>query len=120
MKVSINVEFTDDELVKHAENVGRRIVLSAIHDVIKHLPALKEIPPGVVSGFVQGAMDALHPRKAEEPQGRIDATFGDETPLPSRCERIASVQRSLCRNCDHERCDVVIPPAPDEAHTGSA
>lgn len=71
MKTAINVEFTDDELIKYASDVGRRWGLNFIHDVIGHLGALKIDPK-----FVEGLMQAIkmsfeqRPKNGSGPQQR--------------------------------------------------
>ena len=123
MKASINVEFTDEELVKYAADAGRRVGLSFIHDVMRHI---KGIPPGFVESLVQTFSQA-----AEGTKAKIDPepTGGPVPPEPG-CRRVIANQwneegwwccgcmtynnllRATCRACGHGRCDIVVPPPP--------
>lgn len=132
MKATITVEFTDEELEKYAVRVARRAGLNFIHDSISHLGALKipPIPPGIGDMIGQALSSVLTPKQEAPPVPvGIDAEFEPRT----KCERIVGdahidegwvchncnvyngVQRDKCRNCNHERCDVVVPPSPPPA-----
>lgn len=140
MKASINVEFTDEELIKYASDAGRRVGLTFIHDVIGHLGAVKA-PPGFMDTIGQVLASALSKDQQVDPGPTAVAHGSDEEhELPlKRCVRITSevpaghlplnpnldegwlccgcrtyngVHRVACRCCTHERCDVVVPPPP--------
>lgn len=50
MKVAINVEFTDEEIVKHAADIGRRIIGDFARDMAQ---TLGKLPPGFMTDFIQ-------------------------------------------------------------------
>lgn len=134
MKVAISIEFTDDEIVKHAEDLGKRLTLNAIHEGIRHLGALK-INPDVATTAAQAIASAFMPKTAPPPAAETE-TPPPPSPSLEKCLRIEpstsieegwgccrclaynGVQRSACRICGHERCDVIVPPAaPDPGPT---
>jgi len=59
MRFSIQVELTDDEVLKYAEDVGRRWTLNAIHDTLRHLrgidPNLFRIAGEIFAAAVVGS-----------------------------------------------------------------
>jgi hypothetical protein len=136
MRATINVEFTDDELRKFAEDVARRVGLNFIHDVMGHLRGAK-INPDIVAMAAQAFAAAVSNSfaKKETPSDPADPKV-----YPPRivCERIAAdahieegwaccscsvyneVHRHTCRNCGHVRCDPIVtpPPAPNEPPSG--
>ncbi len=132
MRVAINLEFTDEELRKYVSDVGRRVALDAIRDGVKLLGALK-IDPSLSSMLAEAAAHAfLKP----EPQPKIDAEFTeppqtrqasngpcvrmdandhlDEGWLCHVCATYNGMQRMGCRNCAHERCDIIVTPPPSD------
>jgi hypothetical protein len=70
MKFSVNVEFTDDELLKHAEDIGRRMTLNLVHQIMGHVRGFK-IDPGVVDAVSQAiaaGMGVKVPEPEPEPE----------------------------------------------------
>ena len=143
MKATINLEFTDEELRKYAVDVGRRVSLNFIHDSIAHLAALKipPIPPGFGAVISQALASAFNGAGKEQqttpeyPKGPVPSSpvdlksclsiNSDEDPhrddgwFCCRCSIFNGVQRATCRNCAHDRCDVVVTPPPPAASTPS-
>jgi len=138
MKATINVEFTDDELRKYAEDVARRIGLNVIHDVIGHLGAVKHVAPGTFEAVEQALVSAIatgtktgqpgpmpsasEPAPFEPPALdrclRIEANQNsDESWICCKCDALNGVHRAACRLCGHGRCDVVVPPPPSPRET---
>lgn len=147
MHASINLEFTEDDLVKFAEDVGRRLTLNAIHEGVRHLNELK-MDPKLVGQIALVAAQAF--LKGSQAEPKVEVAF--ERPAPEeptasrlqRCVRIEATQhfdegwychvcmssnglhRPACRQCGHERCDVVVTPPPPNGesdsniHSGSA
>ena len=137
MRVAVNLEFTDEELRKYVADVGRRVVLDAIHEGIVHINALK-LDPSVSNMLAHAVQRAF--TKEEEPkapaaeQRPIEAQVVtpdaavppppdkcvpmpadarmDETWFCHCCGTCNGTQRVACRRCDHERCDVIITPPP--------
>ena len=121
MRVAINIEFTDEEIKKHAEDVARRVGVNFIHDAIKHARGFKT-PPGFLESLVQAVAGA----RGEKPSG---STSVPESPL-NKCAHTEQTRthdefwlccqcgtdnipfRPTCRHCGHERCDDVGPHAP--------
>jgi hypothetical protein len=144
VKVTINAEFTDDELKKHAADVGRRWAMSFFGEAYKTGKRLK-IPPGALAGIREALANAFG--KKSQDDGPI--AWSPSDPLPKdpnvsvpdfaaeddRCLRIESssineegwacchcpasngVQRAACRVCGHVRCDIVVPPPPPPRRT---
>ena len=124
MKATINVEFTDEELVKYAEDVARRVTLNAIHDVVQHIPALKLNPDlaATLAQVVAAALASAFGKKDAPPE-----TTAGQYSSRTVCERIEASahleegwvccgcsvynvgSRPACRNCGHVRCDIVPP-----------
>lgn len=129
MKATINVEFTDDELKKHAADVARRVGLNFIRDVIRHLAAMK-IPPGFLDGIGQAIKVGLASGSKPEVDSGPIAGPSPSAPAIDRCRPIGGTDSSdalwvccrcgflngdprvACRKCGHDRCDVVVPPPP--------
>lgn len=125
MKATINVEFTDDELKKHAADVARRVGLNFIHDVIRHLAAMK-IPPGFLDGIEQAIKVGISSGSTPE----VDSGPTVAPPATDRCQHIGGTDSSdafwvccrcgllngdprvACRKCGHDCCDVIVPPPP--------
>jgi len=115
VKVAINIEFTDEELVKHAEDVGRRVGLNLIRDAIRHLGVLKINPDlaASVAGAVAGV--AAKARGAQPPASDLPS----EPPPPSSTSLEKCVGMPSTEDMDegrlrcHERCDVAPPSADD-------
>ena len=137
MKVAINVEFTDDELRKYAEDVGRRWTMCFFQEAFKTGQRLK-LNPNALSAIGLALASALsasgvktHSAPRPDPGPTADTPI-PYAPTPSRCERVEvspfneegwmchpcgfynGVQRAVCRHCDHERCDIVVPPPPHQ------
>ena len=125
MRVAVNIEFTDEELRKYAEDVGRRWVVNTIHSVIQHLPALK-VPPGFIEGIMQAASTVAPEAKKEPPPPdpyemrlpdkctRIEASpVFDDGWMCHKCGVTNNDHRVACRQCMHERCDMVMTPPPN-------
>lgn len=129
MKASINVEFTDDELRKYAEDVGRRWILRFMHEATRHM---KEVPPEVLRVVGQtfaSAVAEAKPQTGPIPSAeQTDAEFNtanrrcmrvpvsllywEEGWLCHECSTYNGLLHMACRTCLHVRCDVVIPPPP--------
>jgi len=133
MRANINIEFTDEDLIKHARNLGRKLILDFIHAGIVHLkdPTLAATAVQAFSAALQSAIGKPSPIPGPVPMSvaepvarpkldkcmRLDeVAFADEAWVCCKCNTTNGVHRSVCRGCDHERCDVVVPPPP----TGSA
>lgn len=192
MRTAINVEFTDEELRRHVEDIGRRLILDAVHEVVHHINAIDN--PALVEGALRaiqmGMSVAMHERATRRHEQR-HAPFrpgympGPEPPRPGNpgyppdpfapfarpnpeqqrsgpfqgprrakakeapgepmkscfpieanqyneegwccheCGVYNGTQRRVCRNCNHERCDVepevygarVPDPPPDGPNT---
>jgi hypothetical protein len=138
MRATITVEFTDEELLKHAEDVGRRWTLNLIHDVINHCDAntasavgqvliqaaasvlgSKSTAPGVNGSPVSNPLDpgptAARADVVFEPSECVrqpEDRFSDEGWLCCRCAVFNGVHREDCRRCSHARCGAVITPPP--------
>jgi hypothetical protein len=126
VKATINIEFTDDELKKHAEDVGRRWVVNFFQEAFKTGKRLK-IPPG----FVESLASALTGSKPQADPGpvagappplercmRLEETeLNDENWLCCHCSAMNGVHRAACRLCNHGRCDVIVPPPPAPRQT---
>lgn len=142
MKFAINVEFTDEELRKYAEDVGRRLAVNTIHEVITHLPAIR-LDPSVASTMAHAFMDVFS-KKAQPPAGPQqksdpgpiatgvpDAHFlsrcrglGESVTEDSgwvccRCGHYNGEVRPSCRSCKHDRCDIIVTPPPAETDESS-
>jgi len=141
MRATINVEFTDDELRKYAEDVGRRWAMNFFQEMFKTGKRLK-IPPGLVQelvgAFKTGAAEVSKPQDNPGPTAGVSPPPTHEAsslhdarvPLYERCIRVAAatdtdegwycchcgsvngVHRMACRFCRHTRCDIVVPPPP--------
>lgn len=132
MRFAVNIEFTDEELRRYGEDVSRRVVLNGIHDVVRHLGAMK-INPDLTAQIAQAVATSIFASKA--PRRPAPPPNPPETPSPpppslEKCSRVEGHQymeegwvchccstynvalRSACRTCGHERCDVIVPPAP--------
>ena len=132
MKATINLEFTDDELLKYAEDVGRRWAVNFFAEAFKAGKRLK-IPPGfletLASAFTSGVgIGEKGPPDPPSPPGAPDFSAADNHCLriescPSLeegwlccfCSTYNTVQRAACRACGHGRCDVVVPPPPNQS-----
>jgi hypothetical protein len=136
MKVAVNIEFTDDELKKHAEDVGRRWALNTINDVFKAAQRFK-FDPNVIAALRDAAANAFGGSKNQnDPGPRATAGIDAEFEPPTRCAQVHAnadfdegwachhcgtynaLQRAACRNCAHERCDIVVPPPPVSSAAG--
>lgn len=127
MKASINIEFTDEELVKHAADVGRRVGADFLQDVVKTLGRLKLSPS--VGAALQQAISTIgskpstatpSPQAAPRTMDRCErvgsmAGLLDEGWTCCRCGTYNGLHRPACRDCGHDRCDIVIPPPPPAA-----
>jgi len=139
VKVSLNVEFTDDELRKYAEDIGRRWTVGFFREAFKTGQRLK-INPNALSEIglaIASALNASGVKTDSVP--RPDPGPTADEPIPyvpmtrrERCERLEAsqfieegwvchlcdtyngAQRSVCRHCDHERCDIVVPSPPHQ------
>lgn len=141
MRATINVEFTDDELRKYAEDVGRRWAMNFFQEMFKTGKRLK-IPPGfvqeLVGAFKTGAAEVSKPQDNPGPTAGVSPPPTHEASslhdahvsLYERCIRVAAatdtdegwhccycgsvngVHRMACRFCRHARCDIVVPPPP--------
>lgn len=134
MKASINVEFTDEDLRKYAEDVGRRWLAVGVREIMR-----MKVPPDLAVQIAQQVMAAVM-QGAGRPPGAPGMEAGggvgvsDEPPNATKCERVGSddphleegwichrcrgyngMQREACRNCAHERCDIIVTPPPPQA-----
>ena len=131
MKVTINAEFTDDELKKHAADVGRKVGLDFIRDLVKTLSRLK-ISPGIGAVLEQALSGALGSKSGGPvpPPSMPDFAAADDRCLriePSpisdegwsccHCTTYNGIHRPACRQCGHGRCDVIVPPPPPPRRT---
>ena len=135
MKAAINLEFTDDELRKYAEDVGRRWAMNFFTEAFKTGKRLK-MSPGVLSELGQALASALSASGAKAVQipppppsvAEVERTLTqcerveacehiDEGWICHRCDTYNGVHRPTCRLCSHERCDLVVPPPPSHRHT---
>jgi len=129
MKATINVEFTDDELRKYAEDVARRVGVNFIRDTVKTLSRAK-ISPNLGSVLEQALTGALGSKPQTDPGPtagaspsldrclRIEANQNsDESWICCECDALNGVHRAACRLCGHGRCDIVIPPPPSPHET---
>jgi len=142
MRVSVNVEFTEDELRKYAEDVGRRWVVNAIHEVITHLPALK-LDPSIALVLGQQFVSAFGQKSSSQrPRPQTDpgptATGFSDAPHIERCKRLGEsvsedggwiccrcgqyngAHRVACRNCQHDVCDIIVTPPPADPEPSSS
>lgn len=150
MRVAVNLEFTDDELRKFAEDVGRRWTLGFIHESLRHINELK-LDPSLSKSLQQAcAMGLAAAMNRTEPPPDVgpiaaDATFEPDPPptkcvaiyadgrsefddgwICHRCRAYNGLRRDVCRTCSHDRCDVIVTPPPGEGdndpnvHSGSA
>jgi len=125
MDVTVNLKFTDEELRNYASDVGRRWITHAIHAVVVHAPAMK--PP---AGFMEMILQALTPNPAGDAKAPdIDAEYDppkkcvhvqadantDEAWMCHECGAFNNENRSICRRCDHVRCDEPGPVASAES-----
>lgn len=74
MKVAINIEFTTEELLKHGQDLGRRIVLTGIHDLIRHI----NIDPATAATLMTAA--ANFASSSRQPPMQPDADFEGAPP----------------------------------------
>lgn len=132
MKTSINIEFTDDEILKFAENGVRRLVVNVVRDFVADArinPDMVMMVLQAVGAHVNRKERQASPEHAEEtvdpeviPSGRehdVDglsrcASVGASLHLEEGwichvCGAYNVVARKACRGCQHERCD----PAPE-------
>lgn len=127
MRVAVNIEFTDEELKKHAEDVGRRWAVNTINDVFKAAQRFK-FDPSIVAALKDAAANAFGGAKESDPGPRATTRIDAEFEPPTKCERVHAsadveegwachrcgvynaLHRAACRNCAHDRCDVVVPP----------
>jgi hypothetical protein len=148
MKASVSVEFTDDELRKHAEAVFMGLLLRFVRE------STARFGPGLIYTMFQQAFEmGVHDGQTQRPTaprngpvagggpaartgpfhvrrdvGPAEGASGAPMTVCLRIEEGAhieegwcchlcggynGVQRQACRNCKHERCDVIIPPAPE-------
>lgn len=164
MRTAINVEFTSEELREHVEDIGRRLILSAIHEAVRHInalegPALGALLQELQMGASMAAQEVASRRARQGPfmpgptppdpfgdmfrrpsEPRQNGPFQNQRrdpkeeapgePVLRACFRIEAnqqieegwcchvcagyngVHRAVCRNCGHERCDVIITPPP--------
>jgi hypothetical protein len=139
MRVSVNVEFTEDELRKYAEDVGRRWVVNAIHEVITHLPALK-LDPSVALALGQQFVSAFAQKPSpQQSHPQTDPGHGASgDPHIERCKRLGEsvsedggwicchcgqyngAHRVACRNCQHDVCDIIVTPPPADPEPSSS
>lgn len=135
MKATVNVEFTDEELRNYLEDAGRRLVVNFIREGLAGLNApgvLDAIRRGIGIGTdtaLNGAQDAPPPASRSgsfkdvgvPPCARVaESPFNDEEWGCHVCGLINGLHRPACRRCGHERCDVVVPPAPHTPPTSSS
>lgn len=135
MKVAINIEFTAEELVKHGEDLARRISVNFLSDAVKAGGRFK-IDPSVKAALAHAVESAFGPKPpagvaetipphAPPPQGSFEPRTScerveghacpqglDEGWICCECSVYNALSRETCRNCKHARCDVVVPPAP--------
>lgn len=134
MRTAINIEFTDDEIRKLIEDSARRVGLDFIHSLVGHINCMHP-DPSLVAGLAQAVSDAIgaigkraappiqqQPGAARPvvantmpPCARLEPNaLQDEGWYCCRCARFNGLHRAACRICGHDRCDIVVPPAPSE------
>jgi hypothetical protein len=117
VKVTINAEFTDDELKKHAADVGRRWIVKIFEEALKTGKRLK-IPPGALEGIGEALASALGAKPGPgpvPPPGFVaipvdQVPFSPPSPGPDfaaaddRCMRMAAGleldEGWVCCHCD--------------------
>lgn len=119
MRVAVNLEFTDEELRKYAEDVGRRWILNFIHEGVAHLSGIKFHPSWAAA--VQHALATLlgplptaataSPTANAEPAHPFDrcvwlspGDVSDEGWVCHECDTLNGAHRAICRGCDHLGC----------------
>lgn len=123
MRFTINIELTDEELIKHGADFARRAGLNFIHDVIKHVPHLKP-PPGFLETLAQAFMRG-------DPSPTAGNPSGERSNEPAKCSDVGGSFWACCRclamnhedtprcvRCDHARCDSVVTPPPSTEAAG--
>jgi hypothetical protein len=84
MRVTVNIDFTGEELRTYAEDIGRRWVLTLIHEVMTHLGALK-LDPSFLSVFQQAVsmgMDAAMKSSRVAAPPRSHVQHAQTGPIP--------------------------------------
>lgn len=129
MRASVNVEFTDDELVRFAEDVGRRLLFGALRGVRLDPSAVRRLLEALSHGVSVGVSmrdsspypppapddgDSFYrtappggPRPTSRPGvcAPVDAnTYQEEGWMCHVCGTYNIKHREVCRQCDHERC----------------
>ena len=135
MRVQVNIEFTPEELVKHASDLGRRWLHGLLAEGASH------VGPNGVSSIFEALSSAI---RAASPPPSVDKPIEyvpidrDHQPSP-KCLRVETEDGhesgwachlcvnfnddtcDQCKRCGHERCDIVITPPPSpNAPSGTA
>ena len=138
MRVAVNIEFTGEEIVKHAEDLARRVGVNFFLDAYK---IGRRIDPTVVSAlgraFVEGVARAGKDQAPPESPPSAPVAVGvrpldrcarvgehpecvlDEGWECCRCHTYNGESRTACRTCKHERCDFIVTPPPQDPESSS-
>ncbi len=136
MRATINLEFTQEELVKAAQDIGQKLILTTIRDAAK----IFKKDPSFVSAIFQSVMSsvqagvkaaqpeppiepevAYEPPDAGQPFGkciRFEATKQrDDTWGCHQCGGVNGAHRERCRRCGHVCCATDSDDASDPGPT---
>lgn len=84
MKATVTLEFTDEELLRHGEDLARRVVVNGIHDLIRLGAVLSPaLVQGLASVIAQAQARASSAQPASgpiPPEGTPDFDSADEPP----------------------------------------
>jgi hypothetical protein len=88
MKVAVNIEFTDEEILKHGSDIGRRVAVDAIRQGAKEV----RINPHLAEMFVTAIVGAVAASKAPpqsarpEPAAQPEPAAAPPSPSERRCD----------------------------------
>lgn len=101
MRISLNVEFTDEEALRFVADAGRRVVLDGIQQVVRSASALN-LDPGAVNSF----FDAIKPIPTEQlPDNCVDLQDpSDPRWSCCHCLNTNAKWRESCARCGHLQC----------------
>ena len=94
MRVAINIDFTPEEIKKHTEDIGRRLVFGVVQDAIKQFNKAKpenvRAAASVVGNLVISALGAILNHTSEpSPQdstASAQASTEEEAPAPEEAK----------------------------------
>jgi hypothetical protein len=117
MRFSLNVQFTERELLKFGEDLALRVVRKGIKDGLSGDPeAFAQGLQAVVDGIrrSEGRVDAEFTQSPPPPMDKCQAILETENHSAGRgrheCRVFNGLQRPLCKVRGHMRCD--LPPDP--------